>query len=54
MTQTSTPKTLYDRDLNLWLEETVAKLKARQDYSKNPLASNGTAWKYSTRFGNLP
>jgi hypothetical protein len=30
MTQISTPKTLYDRDLNLWLEDTIAKLKARQ------------------------
>ncbi|MDX2242147.1 MAG: DUF29 domain-containing protein [Leptolyngbyaceae cyanobacterium bins.302] len=30
MTQTSTQKTLYDRDLNLWVEDTVAKLKARQ------------------------
>ncbi|MBF2029881.1 MAG: DUF29 domain-containing protein [Oscillatoriales cyanobacterium C42_A2020_001] len=30
MPQTSTQKPLYDRDLNLWLEETVAKLKARQ------------------------
>lgn len=30
MTQTSTPKTLYDRDLNLWLEDPIAKLKARR------------------------
>jgi hypothetical protein len=28
MTQTSVEKSLYDRDLNLWVEDTVAKLKA--------------------------
>ncbi|MDX2242146.1 MAG: DUF29 domain-containing protein [Leptolyngbyaceae cyanobacterium bins.302] len=30
MTQASTQQKLYDRDLNLWVEDTVAKLKARQ------------------------
>lgn len=30
MTQTSAKQSLYDRDLNLWVEDTVAKLKSRQ------------------------
>jgi hypothetical protein len=33
MTQTIAPKTLYDRDLNLWLETAIAQLKAGELHS---------------------